>query len=130
MIAIPNITSSSDSTSICSLSCKTIYIMLADQSRNMILRGGLLERKTGKLPKHLHKRFLACEKGGKWSTRSLVLALLAGRKTRAFCSAYKRACVQYRKLLRARENSSDENAVGFGFAFDYLRICRLLSILD
>ena len=38
--------------------------------------------------------------------------------------------MQYRKLLRARENSSDETAVGFGFAFDCLRICRLLSILD
>lgn len=94
------------------------------------ITGSLLERKTGKLPKHLHERFIAREKGGKWSTRFLVQALLAGRKTRAFCSAYKRACVQYRKLLRARENSSDENAVGFGFAFDCLRICRLLSILD
>ena len=82
------------------------------------ITGGLLERKTGKLPKHLHKSFLAREKGGKWSTRGLVLTLLAGGETRAFRSAYKRACEQFRKLLRARENSSDENAVGFGFAFD------------
>ena len=88
------------------------------------ITGSLLERKTGKLPKHLHEHFLAREKGGKWSIRGLVLALLAGGETRAFCSAYKRACVHFRKLLRARENSSDENAVGFGFAFDYLRILQ------
>ena len=94
------------------------------------ITGSLLERKTGKLPKHLHERFIAREKGGKWSTTCLVLAFLAGGETRAFCSAYERACVHFRKLLRARENSSDENAVGFGFAFDCLRICRLLSILD
>ena len=88
------------------------------------ITGSLLERKTGKLPKHLHEHFLAREKGGKWSIRGLVLALLAGGETRAFCSAYKRACVHFRKLLRARENSSDENVVGFGFAFDYLRILQ------
>ena len=66
------------------------------------ITGSLLGRKTGKLPEHLHEHFLACEKGGKWSTRCLVLALLAGRETRAFCSAYKRACEQFRELLRAR----------------------------
>ena len=32
--------------------------------------------------------------------------------------------MHFRKLLRARENSSDENAVGFGFAFDCLRILQ------
>ena len=55
MIAIPNITSSSDSTSICSLSCKTIYSMLADQSRNMII----IRKENGKTAQAFTQEFLS-----------------------------------------------------------------------